>query len=151
VILVGGPEELVYLVDVAARPVVLYVYPGCGRSPDGGDATAVFDAGEHRAYRAVEPDLAVLGFAVVGVSSQSWQEQRESVAATGISHRLLSDPNLVLADRLGLPTFEDGGQRWYRRSTVVINSARIGKVFFPVRVPVRNPDQVLAWARVQGS
>lgn len=109
----------------------------------------MLDAAQHRAYGAHEPDMSALNLSVFGVSSQSPDAQRESAEATRVHHALLSDSNLLLAEKLELPIFEDRGARWYRRLTMVVRHGRIGKVFYPVRSPARNPAQVVAWTKVQ--
>lgn len=148
--LAGFMGEPVDVGDLAARSALaLYVYPGCSESPDGGEDSLMLDAVQHRAYDAHEDDLSELELLAVGVSSQSWQRQRESAAATRVRHMLLSDPELSLAESLGLPTFRERGVRWYRRLTMVVQGGRIGDVFYPVRRPGTDPEQVLAWARAQ--
>jgi hypothetical protein len=56
-----------------------------------------------------------------------------------------SDHELVLAERMRLPTFEAGGLRLYRRLTFVAEHCRMVKLFYPVFPPDRNADEVLAW------
>ena len=46
---------------------------------------------------------------------------------------------------MGLPTFEAGGMRLYRRLTLVARRGTIEKVFYPVFPPDRNASEVLAW------
>jgi peroxiredoxin len=109
----------------------------------------MLDAAQHRAFGAHEHDMSTLNLSVFGISSQWPGMQRESAEATRVRHPLLSDPHLLFAEKLGLPTFEDGGRRWYRRLTMVVRRGRIGKVFYPVSSPARNPAQVIAWTKVQ--
>jgi peroxiredoxin len=142
----GEPVELGHF---ATRSAVIYMYPGSPSSPDGGEGSPMFDAAQHRAFGFHEPDMSALNLSVLGVSSQSPEIQRESAEATRVRHRLLSDPNLLLAQTFELPTFDDRGARWYRRLTMVIRRGRIDKVFYPVASPARNPAQVVAWAKVQ--
>jgi peroxiredoxin len=141
--------EPVDLGSFATRSVVVYMYPGSSSSPDGGVDSLMLDAAQHRAYGAHEPDMSALNLSVFGVSSQLPEAQRESAEAIRVRHALLSDSNLLLAEKLELPIFEDRGTWWYRRLTVVVRHGRIGKVFFPVRSPARNPAQVVAWTMVQ--
>jgi peroxiredoxin len=129
--------------------VVIYMYPGSGSSPDGGEDSPMLDAAQHRAYGAHEPDMSALRLSVVGVSSLFSDAQRESAEASRVTHKLLSDPHLLLARELGLPTFSHGGATWYRRLTMVVRHGRIDKVFYPVRSPARNAAQVVAWAKVR--
>ncbi len=150
VLLAGFMGEPVDVRDLAARSALtMYLYPGCGESPDGGEDSLMLDAVQHRAYDAHENGLSELGILAIGVSSPSWQKQRESAAATRVSHTLLSDTEFLLAESLGLPTFRERGTRWYRRLTMVILEGRIGEVFYPVRRPGIDPEQVLAWAAAQ--
>ena len=58
---------------------------------------------------------------------------------------LLSDPGLLLAQALGLPTFEAAGTTFYRRLTLVARRGRIEKVLHPVFPPDRNAADVIAW------
>jgi peroxiredoxin len=58
---------------------------------------------------------------------------------------VVCDHGLVLADAMGLPTFEAGGQRLFKRLTFVAEKGRIVKVFYPVFPPDRIADEVLAW------
>lgn len=148
-LLAASRGEPVDLGSFAPRSVVIYMYPGCRSSPDGGKDSSMLDAAQHRGFGAHEHDMSVLNLAVFGVSSQSSEAQFRSAKATRVRHTLLNDPRLLLAERLGLPTFEDGGARWYRRLTLVVRNGRIGKVFYPVRSPARNPAQVVAWTKVQ--
>jgi hypothetical protein len=55
------------------------------------------------------------------------------------------DHELVLAERMRLPTFEAGGLRLYKRLTFVAEHCRMVKLFYPVFPPDRNADEVLAW------
>lgn len=138
--------------ELAVRSgVVLYVYPGVGCSPDGGENSAVLDVVQHRAYDAVEDELAALDLFVVGVSSQPWQRPQGVVGGPDVCHMLLGDPGFLLAESLGLPTFEEHGVRGYRRLTLLIRQGRIGRVSYPVRSPERDPAQAVAWIRAQES
>ena len=83
------------------------------------------------------------------MSAQPPDEQRAFAEREHIPYPLLSDGGLVLADALGLPTFEAGGMRLYRRLTFVARAGRIEKVFYPVFPPDRNAADVLAWLERQ--
>jgi peroxiredoxin len=82
---------------------------------------------------------------VIGVSSQSPDEHREFSERVGLPFPLLSDPALLLAERLRLPTFEVEGMRLYRRVTLIVEDGVITKVFYPVFPPDRNAEEVLGW------
>jgi peroxiredoxin len=149
-LLASPQEDPVDLGSFATSSVVIYLYPGCGSSPDGGEDSPMLDAAQHRAYGAHASDMSALNFVVVGISSQSVEAQYESAEAGRVRHTLLSDPSLLLAEELELPTFEYDEARWYRRLTIVVRNGRIGMVFYPVESVTRNPAQVVAWAKVQG-
>jgi peroxiredoxin len=59
----------------------------------------------------------------------------------------MSDSGLVLAERLGLPTFPAGGAVRYKRLTLVLSSGRVEHVFYPVFPPDEHAAEVLAWLR----
>ena len=75
------------------------------RSPEDGYQSPLRDSVQHRAFANRRAELVGLGYAIVGVSSQALDVQRRVIADTGVRHMLLSDPDLVLAQTLGLPTF----------------------------------------------
>jgi peroxiredoxin len=143
-------------VDLSAAPdsgarLVAYVYPRTGvpgePSPPGWDLIpgARGCTPQSCAFRDHVSDLAARGAHVVGISAQSPAEQAEFAEREHIPYPLLADPELRLADALGLPTFEAGGTRFYKRMTLVARRGTIEKVFYPVFPPDRNAADVLAW------
>jgi len=130
--------------------LVLYLYPGSDGAC-GGEDTSRMDGVQHRAFRAHERELRALEFHAIGISSQSKRAQQRSAFANRVEHRLLSDPELLLARELGSPTFTVNGAQCYERLTLVVTEGSIRKVFFPVRVPARNSAQAMAWICLQGS
>jgi peroxiredoxin len=139
-------------VGVAALGLlVVYVYPRTGRPeeplPEGWDEIpgARGCTLQSCAFRDHVSDLAACGASVVGVSAQSAADQAEFAEREHIPYPLLSDSDLQLADRLGLPTFEVAGMRLYRRLTFIAREERIEQVFYPVFPPERNASEVLAW------
>jgi len=137
--------------DAAAGSLVLYIYPRTGRPgvppPDGWDATpgARGCTPQSCAFRDHRAELAELGAAVVGMSAQSLADQQEFAAREHIPYPLISDPDLKLAEALGLPTFEIAGMRLYRRITLVAQAGRIEHVFYPVFPPDQDAANVLGW------
>jgi peroxiredoxin len=97
------------------------------------------------AFRDHVLELAAYGVSVFGLSSQPLSEQRAFAQLERIPYPLLSDPELHLAEALGLPTFEADGRRFYRRLTFLAHERRIAKVFYPVFPPHQNASQVLQW------
>jgi peroxiredoxin len=101
---------------------------------------------------------------VFGLSSQDTDYQREMVQRLRLPFSVLSDPDLVLADRLELPTFQAAGTTLYKRITLVLRDDAIEHVFYPIFPPneharescngcARRPlggRRLIAWARTSG-
>jgi peroxiredoxin len=139
---------------VASRGrLVLYVYPRTGHpdrpSPPGWDEIpgARGCTPENCAFRDHEQELRDLGAAVLGLSSQALEEQREFAERERIPYPLLNDANFVLARELDLPTFEVPGMTLYKRLTLAAERGSISKVFYPVFPPDRHPEEVIGWLR----
>lgn len=141
----------VSLADLASGLLVAYVYPRTGRPgeplPTGWDTIpgARGCTPQSCAYRDALDDFSALGAEVVGVSTQSPDEQREFAQREHIPFALLSDPDLALASALGLPTFEVAGMTLYKRLTFVAEASAIVRAFYPVFPPDRDAAQVLGW------
>jgi peroxiredoxin len=149
-------EEVRSLLNLAAlgeRKLVAYVYPRTGTpgipSPEGWDDIpgARGCTPQSCAYRDSLAEFEQLGATVVGISAQSPAEQAEFATREHIPFPLLSDQDLQLATALRLPTFEVEGITLYKRLTLVAESRRIVKVFYPVFPPDRNAAEVLRWLR----
>ncbi|HEY1285216.1 MAG TPA: peroxiredoxin [Solirubrobacterales bacterium] len=141
------------LASLAGGLLVAYLYPRTGipgePSPAGWDDIpgARGCTPQSCAYRDSIDRFAALGTAVVGISAQSPQQQREFAQREHISFPLLSDPRLELARELCLPTFEVEGMTLYRRLTLIAEAGRIVKVLYPVFPPDRDAGEVLGWLR----
>lgn len=133
---------------------LLYLYPMTGQPgvalPDGWDEIpgargctpeACGFRDHHAELRAAEVRT------VYGLSSQSTEYQREAAQRLELPFALLSDPDLELAQALGLPTFVADGARLYRRLTLVVTDGVIEHVFYPVFPPNAHAGEVLAWLR----
>lgn len=144
----GAP---VRLDEAAAGLLVAYVYPRTGVPgeplPEGWDDIpgARGCTSQNCAFRDHARELGDRGAAVVGISAQPAAEQAEFAERQHIPYPLLSDPELTLAGRMGLPTFDAAGMRLYRRLTFIARGGRIEHVFYPVFPPEDNAAQVLAW------
>lgn len=147
----GGPVELARLGE--GRTVV-YVYPLTGQP--GVDLPAGWDAipgargctAEACGFRDHHQELSRAGAArVFGLSSQGADYQRELVQRLRLPFGMMSDPGFHLHAALGLPTFEAGGTRLYRRLTMIVSAGLIEHVFFPVPTPDRHAAEVLDWLR----
>jgi peroxiredoxin len=144
----GGEAELATL---AHERLVAYVYPRTGMpgqpSPQGWDEIpgARGCTPQSCAFRDTLAEFESRRAAVVGISAQPPEEQREFAAREHIPFPLLSDARLRLAAELELPTFEADGMTLYKRLTFVAEAGRIVKVFYPVFPPDRNAAEALAW------
>ncbi|MFJ9820655.1 MerR family transcriptional regulator [Streptomyces sp. NPDC101151] len=136
------------------RRTVIYVYPLTGRPgtdlPEGWNSIpgARGCTPETCGFRDHFRDLLEAGAGrVFGLSSQDTDYQGEVVERLGLPFDMLSDPALSLADALGLPTFEAGGMRLFKRLTLVVRDGVIEHVFHPVFPPNEHAQQVLTWLR----
>jgi peroxiredoxin len=145
------------LADAARGLLVVYVYPRTGTpgmaAPEGWDDIpgARGCTPQSCAFRDAQQELARHGASLIGISTQTPAEQAEFAQREHIPYPLLSDHELVLADRMRLPTFQAGGLQLYKRLTFVAQAGRIVKLFYPVFPPDRNADEVLAWLDAPGS
>jgi peroxiredoxin len=143
-----GPVDLATL---AAERTVLYIYPRTGR-PDR-PVTASWDAipgargctPQSCGFRDHAEELRALGAHVAGLSAQTLEEQVEVSERLGLLYPVIADPERLLGDALGLPTFEFEGTTLYKRVTLVLEHGRVAKVFYPVFPPDRNAEEVLTW------
>jgi peroxiredoxin len=144
----GGEVDLA---QAARERLVAYVYPRTGTpgqpSPEGWDDIpgARGCTPQSCAFRDAQEELARHGAALIGISTQTPEEQAEFAQREHIPYPLLSDHDLRLAEAMKLPTFETAGLHLYKRLTFVAERGRIVKVFYPVFPPDRNADEVLAW------
>lgn len=145
----GSPVNL----RTAARRLVLYVYPSATGltelpTPDWAEIPgAIGCTAESCAFRDRRASFESLGATVMGLSAQSTDAQKQFAARKDINFPLLSDVQLRLAREPGLPTFTAGDLHLYRRLTLVAESGRIVKVFYPVFPPDTHPAEVLEWLR----
>jgi peroxiredoxin len=134
--------------------IVIYVYPMTGTPgvalPSEWDSIpgARGCTPEACGFRDHHSDLLAAGAsAVVGVSSQSTEHQREAADRLHLPFDLLSDNDFRWAAELDLPTFSADGVRFHSRLTLVATSGTIEHVFYPVFPPDSHADEVLAWLR----
>lgn len=150
----GTTGETIRLDALGPGRTVLYIYPLTGRPgtdlPQGWDLIpgARGCTTEACSFRDHHQDLLAVGAArVFGLSSQDTSYQREVAERLHLSFQMLSDPALSLADALGLPTFQAGGIKLYKRLTLIIRDNAIEHAFYPVFPPDKHAQQVLAWLR----
>ncbi len=96
------------------------------------------------AFRDLSADLAAAGVdGIFGVSTQNTTLQMEAKERLALPYPLLSDHALALADALGLPRFEAGGETYLRRLTLIVEDGRVRDVHYPVFPPDADARWVL--------
>ena len=129
--------------------LVLYVYPKAGRPgidpPPEWDATpgARGCTPQSCAFRDHHAELKDLGAEVIGLSTQTMEEQTEFVQEHHLPFPLVSDSGLVFAHELDLPTFTFDDTTLLKRITLIADDGVITKVFYPVFPPDRNAEEVI--------
>ena len=143
----GGPLDL----STIEGTLVLYVYPKAGRP--GVDPPPEWNAipgargctPQSCAFRDHHAELRELGATVVGLSTQTTDEQRRFVADNHLPFALCSDADLEFARTLDLPTFVFDDVTLLKRITLIADGGVISRVFYPVFPPDRNAADVIDW------
>ncbi|MQA86597.1 MAG: redoxin family protein [Streptosporangiales bacterium] len=149
----GGPMRVDQVPDGFDR-LVVYAYPWTGQ-PGKPLLTPEWDlipgargcTPEACSFRDHAAELREAGAAVVGLSTQEADYQREAAERLHLPFPLLNDAELRLAEALGLPTFAVEGRVLLKRLTLVIRAGEIEHVFYPVFPPNTHAEEVLAWLR----
>jgi peroxiredoxin len=134
------PQDLSALVQTS-RLAVVYFYPCANSLPVGPDIT------QHRSFAERSTEFSAEECRLVGVSTEPADRQAEAVRFRRLSYPLLSDPLLLVAKTLKLPTLRDGSHWHYCRQTLLVQYGVIVKFFFPVQEAALNAGQVLNWIR----
>ena len=130
--------DVIYIYPRSGRPGVPLL-PGWDETPGARGCTP-----QSCAFRDLYPDL---GVPVAGLSAQTFDDQLEFAERNRMPFPVIADPERRLGEALGLPTFEAGDETLYKRLTLVAESRRITKVFYPVFPPDSNAGDVLAYLR----
>lgn len=141
------------LVDLSALvgTKVVYCYPRTGKpdvEPPAGWNEIPGARGctpQSCAFRDRYQDLRALGADVVGISTQTTEDQREAAQRLRLPFELLSDAGLEFARALRLPTFQVDSIVCIKRLTLIVRDGRIETVFYPVFPPDRNAGDVVEW------
>lgn len=152
--LVGMPAEITLhntegdaICFGAAVSFAVYLYPGSAASDEHAYDTSLADAEQHRGFRELHDDLIAHRIVTVGVSSQPFEKQQQTIVANGLPQQLASDESLQLANLLTLPTFRLGDRRFYHRLTLIVARGVILHACYPVTIPGRNANEVMDWLR----
>lgn len=80
-----------------------------------------------------------------GLSTQDTAYQQEAATRLHLPFAILSDEKLALTKALNLPTFTTAGMTLLKRMALVIDDGMIVKAFYPVFLPDKNAEEVIAW------
>lgn len=139
--------------DLATRPgrTVIYCFPMAGRPdvalPEGWNDIpgARGCTPQSLAFRDQFDDIRALHADVVGISTQSPEDQREIAERLNLPFPLLSDSGHRFAKSLDLPTFEVEGSVLIRRLTLIVTEGIVDHVFYPVFPPDKAAEEVIVW------
>lgn len=146
-------------VDLSALPggrTVVYCYPATGvpgePMPEGWDAIpgARGCTPQSCSFRDHHAELAGLGAAVFGLSTQSPAIQKELAERLHLPFEVLSDENLELTRALGLPTLEVEGRTLTKRVTLILRDGTVEAALYPVFPPNESAAQTIAWLKAAG-
>lgn len=100
------------------------------------------------AYRTALDDLHECGLSnILGVSTQSLDEQHEAIQRLGLSYPLISDFDHKFMTKLKMPCFELNGVTRYKRLTMVLDGRKIIHVRYPVFPPDQDAQTIVDWMR----
>jgi len=139
------------LAELAARRLVLYVFPKMGppdeEDPPGwNEMPGVYGCTQQTcAFRDRYKEFRQLGYEIAGLSAQIAPEQAEAANRLQLDFPLLADPDRHLGSAISLPTFEVGSSEFYKRLTMVIHERQILEVFYPIFPPYKNAAHILRW------
>jgi peroxiredoxin len=94
-------------------------------------------------FRDHHRELAALGARVFGLSTQPSDYQREAVERLHLPFPMLSDASLEFTAAMGLPTFDAAGQTLLKRLTLLVESAVVVHVWYPVFPPDSHASDVV--------
>ncbi|MGH2349488.1 MAG: peroxiredoxin [bacterium] len=118
--------------------------------PDSGGRLALGCTPQSCAFRDHYQELRALGAGVLGVSTQTTEDQQEAARRLRLPFDLLSDAGLRFARALRLPTFQVDSMTCIKRLTLIIHDRRIERVFYPVFPPDKNAAEVMEWLSRRG-
>ena len=136
------PLTVIFCFPGAYPPGMLGYPPGWSEIP--GTAGCTLEA---RTYAARHADLAELGVAVHGVSTQRPDQLAAFAGHESLPYPMLSDQDGRLAAALRLPTFRAAGTDRLKRATLLVDATRtIRHVQFPITDPAGSVAELVAAA-----
>ena len=131
--------------------LVIFCYPMTGRPgrilPDGWIDTpgAAGCTPQNCSFRDHYDEFRNLGVMVLGLSTQTREDQAEAVIRLHLPYSLVSDIAFQFSDSLALPMLSIENLRLTKRITLIAKNGVIKKCFYPVFPPDKNVDEVIGW------
>jgi peroxiredoxin len=98
-------------------------------------------------FRDKYDDLIKLNALSIGISTQSVEDIKEMTTRLRTPYDVLSDQELLLAEKLNLPTFSVGEKKFIKRLTLIVEKSVIKHVFYPIFPPDKHIIEVLEWLK----
>ena len=83
----------------------------------------------------------------IGISTQNIEDLKEMTDRLGIQHDILSDIDMLLTNKLFLPTFSVENKTYLKRLTLIVEKNIVKKVFYPVTSINKHIDDILIWLK----
>jgi len=81
----------------------------------------------------------------IGFTTQLIDELLEVSSKRRLNQTILSDENLELGKKLGIPTFQVENKTMYKHITLIIKKSKIIKIFYPIFPRDKHVFEVLKW------
>jgi peroxiredoxin len=127
---------------LSAGWLIVYCFPG---AHVGTEESHLDDERDHHAYAREQALFKRRTISVASLSSEPRDLQTQTMLTHELSYHIILDPELCVADELGLPTFSDGELRAYKRLTLIARAGMIQRVFYPIARGGRSAQQALTW------
>jgi peroxiredoxin len=92
-------------------------------------------------------DLQRYGAIPIGVSTQPIDELSKISSTRNLLQMILSDNDLSLQQKLGIPIFQFENKTMYKRLTLILKKSKIIKVFYPIFPPDKHIFEILKWLK----
>jgi peroxiredoxin len=131
------------LADLDVGWLIVYCFPG---SHVGTDESHLDDEREHHAFARDHAQLERRAIRVASLSSEPSDLQTRTMLKHRLRYDVIVDPELRVAEELGLPTFSQGGLR--ARLTLIARDGTIERVFYPIASGGKSAKQALIWMQL---
>ena len=81
----------------------------------------------------------------IGITTQTFEYNKEMTNRLSVQYDVLSDYNLELKNALNLPTFSHENKIYLKRLTIIVEKKIVKKVFYPINSIDKHINDVLEW------